>query len=355
MPAFYTESAWNHVRTHDPRGDGKFVYAVRSTGIYCRPSCPSRRPARKNVVFYRTAFEARAAGYRACKRCQPDSAHPQTLLIASACRYLDRPREKAPSLLELGAAIGMSPYSLQRLFRQVLGITPRQYMAARQTKRLQHELATATSVTSAMYEAGYGSSSRVYEHAEKKFGMTPNTSRRRGAGQEIRYTTAASRLGRILVAATDRGLCSVAFADTEEQLIADLDRDFAYAHRQRDDEALAPGLSAVLARLEEHPIGATLPLDVRATAFQQRVWDALQQIPRGETRSYGEIAEALGQPTAARAVARACGQNPAALIIPCHRVVGKDGRLTGYRWGLERKKDLLALERSSYFFAPPKK
>ena len=355
MAAFHTESAWNHVQAHDPRGDGKFVYAVRSTGIYCRPSCPSRRPARKNVVFYPTAAAAHAAGYRACKRCQPDSVHPQTSLLAAACRYLDQPREKAPGLVELGAAVGMSPYALQRQFRQVLGITPRQYVAARQVKRLQHELATATSVTSAMYEAGYGSSSRVYEHSDKKFGMTPNTYRRRGAGQEIRYTIAASRLGHILVAATDRGLCAVAFADTAEQLIADLERDFAYAHLQRDDQALASRLSAVLARLEEHPIGATLPLDVRATAFQRRVWDALQQIPCGETRSYGEIAQALGQPTAARAVARACGQNPAALVIPCHRVVAKDGRLTGYRWGLERKKNLLALERSSSFFAPPKK
>jgi AraC family transcriptional regulator of adaptative response/methylated-DNA-[protein]-cysteine methyltransferase len=355
MTVLHTQSAWQQIQAHDPSGDGQFVYAVRTTGIYCRPSCPSRRPARKNVVFYPTVSEARAAGYRACKRCRPDSLHPQASMVAETCRYLDQPREKAPTLPELGQAMGMSPYSLQRLFRQVLGITPRQYIATRQTKRLQRELATSASVTSAMYEAGYGSPSRIYEKAGERLGMTPNLYRRQGAGQQIRYTTASTRLGTILVAATDRGICAVAFADHEKQLIADLQRDFRQADLQRDDQALATRLSAVLAQLEEHPIGATLPLDIRATAFQRRVWEALQQIPRGETRSYGEIALALGQPTAMRAVARACSQNPVALIIPCHRVVGKNGRLTGYRCGLARKQNLLTLEHNSSFLGQSKK
>ncbi len=347
MTVLNTERAWQKIETHDASADGQFVYAVRTTGIYCRPSCPSRRPARDRVAFYSTPDEARVAGYRACKRCQPDSVHPQAAVIAAACRYLDRPRETVPSLGELGEAVGMSSYALQRLFRQVLGITPRQYFATRQTHRFRQELASSPTVTSALYQAGYGSSSRVYESSNDALGMTPGTYRKQGASEKIRYTTASSPLGRILVAATERGVCAVAFADTDDELLAGLRRDFARATVERDEIALAAQLSAILGQLREHPIGTVLPLDVRATAFQRRVWEALQQIPHGQTRSYGELAQAIGQPSAARAVARACGQNPVAVVVPCHRVVGKKGGMTGYRWGIERKQSLLALERKS--------
>lgn len=350
MTVFSSELAWQQVQAHDAGGDGEFVYAVRSTGIYCRPSCPSRRPARRSVVFYPSPAEARAAGYRACKRCRPDAMHPQVSAVAVACRYLDQPHEKPPTLAQMGYAVGMSPYALQRLFRKILGITPRQYFATQQAKRLRRELAASASVTSAMYEAGYGSPSRVYGQSGSQLGMTPAAYRRRGAGQEIRYTLASTQLGRMLVAATARGVCAVAFAESDEALIAGLEREFEQADLKRDDDALASRLATVLTQLSEHPIGAALPLDIRATAFQWRVWQVLQQIPRGQTRSYQEIAQTLDQPTAARAVARACSQNPVALLIPCHRVVGKKGQLTGYRWGLGRKQTLLEMERNSPFF-----
>ncbi len=239
----------------------------------------------------------------------------------------------------------MSSFAVQRVFRQVLGVTPRQYFATRQTQRFREELTTGQTVTSALYEAGYSSSSRVYE--KDALGMTPGKFRKQGASETIRYALASSPLGRILAASTERGLCAVAFADTDEELVANLQNDFAQATLERDDEALAPSLTAVLEELREHPIGTVLPLDLRATAFQRRVWDALRQIPRGETRSYGEVAKTIGQPSAARAVASACGQNPVAVIIPCHRVIGQTGALTGYRWGMERKRNLLALERKS--------
>jgi AraC family transcriptional regulator of adaptative response/methylated-DNA-[protein]-cysteine methyltransferase len=344
MTVLNRERAWQKIEAHDASGDGQFVYAVRTTGIYCRPSCPSRRPVPKNVVLYGTPEKARAAGYRACKRCRPDAMHPQAAMVAAACRYLDDARDKAPTLAELGAAVRMSPFALQRLFRSVLGVTPRQYFATRQTHRFRAELAGSSTVTSAVYQAGYGSSSRVYEGSDDALGMTPGTYRKQGVSEQIRYTLAASPLGRILVAATERGLCAVAFADTDQELIASLHRDFSRATLQRDDAALQTRLTSVLGELREHPISTALPLDVRATAFQRRVWDALRQIPRGQTRSYGELAKAIGQPTAVRAVARACGQNPVAVLVPCHRVIGKGGAVTGYRWGMERKRRLLALE-----------
>lgn len=342
----FQEEHWQAIFAHDLLADGQFFYAVRTTGIYCRPSCPSRRPARKNVVFYPTSAEARAAGYRACKRCQPDTIHPQASRILVACRYLDE-QETSPPLGELGRAVGMSPFSLQRLFQRLLGVTPRQYWATRQTRRFQHELATSPSITSAMYAAGYGSSSRLYEQSNASLGMTPSNYKRQGAGQKILYTTADSPLGRILVAATERGLCAVAFAESDEELCRALHHDFAQADLQRDDEILASRLAVVLSQLHEHPLSTALSLDVRATAFQRRVWQALQQIPRGQTRSYGEIAQQIGQPAAVRAVARACSQNPVAVVVPCHRVIGKNGKLTGYRWGLQRKQNLLDRERNS--------
>ena len=284
-----------------------------------------------------------AAGYRACLRCRPDKLHPQAARIALVCRLLKH-AETAPTLAELGAAVKMSPFALQRLFRQVLGVTPRQYFAARRAERFRQELACLPTVTSAVYQAGYGSSSRVYENSKEALGMTPGAYRKQGAGETIRYTTGSSPLGRILVAATELGVCAVAFGETDDDLRTNLERNFARGTVERDDAALADWLRRVLAEFKEHPLGALLPLDVRATAFQRRVWDALRQIPRGETRSYSEVAQAIGQPAAIRAVARACAQNPVAVVVPCHRVVGKTGKLTGYRWGVERKRKLLALE-----------
>ncbi|MHB8301339.1 MAG: bifunctional DNA-binding transcriptional regulator/O6-methylguanine-DNA methyltransferase Ada [Acidobacteriaceae bacterium] len=342
-----SEAQWRAVLARDLLAEGAFVYAVRTTGIFCRPSCPSRRPARGNVVFFQSPAQARAAGYRACLRCQPEAAHPQSARLSAACQYLGQPHEKAPTLAELGRVVGMSPYALQRLFRQVVGVTPRQYRAMLQTERFRGELGSSGSVTNAIYQAGYGSSSRVYENSASSLGMTPAAYRKGGAGQKIRYTLADSPIGRILVAATERGLCAVAFGDTDRDLCMDLQREFHNALLERDDATLSGPLALVLGQIKEHPLSLSLALDARATAFQSRVWAALRQIPAGETRSYGQIAEGIGQPSAVRAVARACGQNALAVVVPCHRVVGKKGRLTGYRWGIERKKTLLELERGA--------
>jgi AraC family transcriptional regulator of adaptative response/methylated-DNA-[protein]-cysteine methyltransferase len=344
MTAMNAERAWQQVKAHDIYADGNFVYAVATTGVYCRPSCPSRRPQRQNVTFFPTPADASAAGYRACKRCRPDADHPAAARVQAACRYLDLPHEKAPTLRDVSGVVGMGASAFQRLFRRVLGVSPREYRAARQAQRFRRELGASVPVTLAIYEAGYGSPSRVYQDSAGKLGMTPGAYRKHGLGHTVRYTTAASSLGRILVAATERGVCAVSFGDSEEELTVGLQRQFARATLEKDDQALALSVAAVLAQMEDHPVGATLPLDVRATAFQWRVWQALRQIPRGETRSYAAIAQAIGQPAAVRAVARACGQNPVAVVIPCHRVIGKDGKLTGYRWGVERKRELLERE-----------
>lgn len=347
--AFDTEQAWRQVEAHDASADGRFVYAVRSTGIFCRPGCPSRRPAQHKVIFYPTPAEASAAGYRPCKRCRPQAMHPQAAVIDTACRYLRRHLDKAPTLAETARVAGMNPFALQRLFRKILGVSPRQYHAGQRRNRLRQELSNGASgnVTDAIYAAGYGSSSRVYEHTAETIGMTPAQYRGHGTGQRLRFCVGNSILGNVLIAATERGICAVTLGDSAAELEAALRREFANAQIEEDAAGLAEALAALLAQLTEHPVSAALPLDVRATAFQWRVWQALRKIPRGETRSYGQIAAGLGQPTAVRAVARACSQNPVALLVPCHRVVGKDGKLTGYRWGIERKRQLLDLEQRS--------
>lgn len=349
------DAQWSAVLRRDRNADGSFVYAVVTTGIYCRPSCPSRKPHRARVRFFSTPALAAAAGYRACRRCLPDSAHPEALAVRAACRILDAAGDTLPTLKDLGRAVGISPAAVQKLFRRVLGVTPRQYLAARRTRRFQHRLAAGRSVTEALYEAGYSSSSRVYESSNDFLGMTPGAYRRRGAHETIRYTLASSPLGRILVATTERGLCAVSFGDNDAELVGSLENDFVNATLQRDDAGLKENLSAVLARMTEHPSARELPLDLRATAFQRRVWQALRDIPCGQTRSYSQVAAAIGQPSAVRATARACSQNRLALLVPCHRVVGKNGSLTGYRWGTERKRDLLAWERESSMPSPVRK
>ena len=345
FPTLLQESRWRMVLQREPSSD--FVYGVTSTGIFCRSTCPSRRPQPAYVRFYDTVTEARAAGLRPCKRCQPemDALAPTTRtaeFVAKACAYLDLQSERTVSLSELAAHVGLSPFHLQRLFRATVGVTPRQYAHARRMKQFAQEVG-AHSVTNALYQAGFQSSSRLYEHAARDLGMHPGDLRRKAAGVEIRYNIAACALGRILVATTAKGLCAIALGDTDEELLADLQRRFAKANMVPSDDQEA--LQQVIGLIAEPDTALALPLDLRATAFQLRVWQQLQLIPRGETRSYAQVATEIGQPTAARAVARACASNPVALAIPCHRVVGSSGGITGYRWGVHRKEKLLAMER----------
>ncbi len=339
------DRAWKMVVERTATADAMFVYAVRTTGIYCRPSCPSRRPLRASVEFYPTSELAERAGYRACKRCTPSQEHPQLRTLSAACNFLDRHEDQPVKLQDLGNAVGLSPFHVQKIFRRCLGITPREYQQTRRIERFRRQVSQGKTVTATLYEAGFGSSSRVYEHANQQLGMTPAELRRGGKNIKIRYSICDSPLDKMLVAVTDVGLCSISFGMLESELEDDLATRFSCADISRDQSSLGSLVQQVLSHLTEHSVALDLPLDVRATAFQKRVWEALQQIPRGETRSYGEIAESLGQPSAARAVARACSQNPVAVVIPCHRVVGSNGKLTGYRWGLERKQKLLGMER----------
>ncbi|UCC48537.1 MAG: bifunctional DNA-binding transcriptional regulator/O6-methylguanine-DNA methyltransferase Ada [Gemmatimonadota bacterium] len=341
-------SRWETVLARDSTYDGRFVYAVRSTGIYCRPSCPSRRPQREQVKFFPIPEVAERAGFRACRRCRPDLAHASDPLlerVRRVCRFIDEHPEAKRTLAQLAGHVGTSPHHLQRSFKAVLGITPRQYADARRLHRFKRELGNGASVTRALYEAGYGSSSRLYERASSQLGMTPATYRRGGRGARIRHTTTACTLGRLLVAATDRGVCAVSLGDDDASLTAALRDEYPHAEISRDDEGLGRWVEALLSYLDGRCRDVDLPLDVRATAFQRRVWELLRAIPSGETRSYSEMARQLGAPRAARAVARACASNPVSLIVPCHRAVRADGTPGGYRWGVERKQALLMKER----------
>jgi AraC family transcriptional regulator, regulatory protein of adaptative response / methylated-DNA-[protein]-cysteine methyltransferase len=338
---------WNAVAAHDRTADGLFVYAVHSTGVYCRPSCPSRRPRRDRVNFFETPAEARSAGFRPCRRCRPDGTtapDPWVEKIRRACVYLANV-EGHPSLATLAARLGGSPYHFQRNFRRLVGVTPREYADACRLRRVKRRLRAGADVTGAMFDAGYGSSSRFYERAAPKLGMTPSTYRRGGAGMNIRYTIVDSSLGRLLVASTSRGVCAVAMGSSDAELERALAREYPAASITPDSGVLAKWTEAILAHLTGRRPRLDLPLDVQATAFQWQVWKALAAIPYGETRSYREIAATIGRPRAARAVARACAANPVALAIPCHRVVPADGSSGGYRWGMGRKKALLASER----------
>ena len=343
------DDRWRAVLSADAGQDGAFVYAVRSTGVYCRPSCPSRRPKRESVTFFDVPEAAESAGFRACRRCNPKDTRaraPQLDAVRAACRYIDDHGESTTTLAELGKAVGLSPHHLQRVFARVMGISPRAYAEARRLGRVKSLLKAGDDVTGALYEAGYGSSSRLYERANGQLGMTPATYRRGGEGAHIRYTIADSPLGRLLIAATHKGICMVSLGDNDFHLEHELHHDFAAAEIVRDDQALGAWVKALLRHLNGKAPHLDLPLDVRATAFQWKVWQALRGIPYGEHRTYKEIAEALGIPKAARAVGRACATNPVSLIVPCHRAVGSSGDLTGYRWGVERKKALLAQEQA---------
>lgn len=340
------DDRWAAVLRRDATHDGAFVYAVRSTGVYCRPSCPSRRPRRDRVRFFSGATEAEHAGYRPCRRCQATdpAAGPDAALVRAVCAAVEAAAERAPTLAELGDQLGYSAAQVLRVFRRATGLTPRQYAAARRLDRFKQQLKEGATVTEALYDAGYGSSSRLYEDAAGRLGMTPGALRKGGQGEEISYAIVPSALGLLLIAATARGVCAVSMGDDASYLEGELRRDYPRATLCRDDDGLGALVTPVLRYLAGQQRELAVPVDVQATAFRWSVWEALRAIPYGSTRTYGEIARDLGRPEAARAVGRACATNPVALIIPCHRAVGASGQLTGYRWGVERKRRLLEQE-----------
>lgn len=326
---------------------GTFVYAVRSTGVYCRPTCPSRRPRRENVEFFERPEGAEGAGFRACLRCRPNSAEPGAAMVERARRYIEDRLEDAIDLRSVATAAGASPFHLHRLFKRIVGATPKQYIDALRLSRVKHNLREGEPVASAAYGAGYGSSSRLYERAPERLGMTPAVYARGGAGETIRFTVATCALGRMMVAATDRGICKVSLGDSGEALERELREEFPGAEIQRDAGSLAHWAGQILRHIGGEEVAANLPLAVRATAFHCRVWEELRKTPRGETRTYADVARSLGRPRAVRAVANACAANPVAVLIPCHRVVRSDGAVGGYRWGIGRKEKLLAMERNN--------
>ena len=357
-------SRWDAVRARDRRADGLFVYAVRSTGIYCRPSCPSRKPRREQVVFFALPEAAEQKGFRACQRCRPRTARlrdPRIEAVARVCRAIDR-RILADSdesasgerltLTSLGPIAGMGPHQLERAFRATMGITPRQYADAQRMRRLKSRLKKGDNVTTALYEAGYGSSSRLYERAPGHLGMTPAAYGRGGEGMEIHYAIVNSPLGRLLAGATERGVSAVYLGESDAALRSELRREYPRATLVADDacrsdpsdQGLGQWVQRILAHLRGQEPHLDLPTDVQATAFQRRVWEELRHIPYGTTQTYSQVARAIGRPTAIRAVASACATNPTSIVVPCHRVIRKDGNEAGYRWGLNRKRTLLKQE-----------
>lgn len=340
------DACWRAVEGRDATQDGEFLFAVSTTGVYCRPSCPARRPRRENVQFFRRPEQAEKAGFRACLRCRPKSAGDRSGdQIQAICRYIEQHLDDPITLSHLGEAFHLSPFHLQRTFKRVLGVSPKAYADSCRMSLLKQHLQAGHNVTRALYDAGYGSSSRLYERTASQLGMTPDRYRRGAVATSIRYACAASPLGRMLVAATEKGICAIHFAATDDDLVEGLKREFPFAIRKEDRDSMQVWVGALLSQLDGHAPSRELPLDIQATAFQRRVWSYLQSLPLGATRSYGEVAKAIGKPTAARAVARACATNPVALAIPCHRIIREDGDLGGYRWGIERKRSLLDLER----------
>ena len=338
---------WHRFMAHDATADDTFVTAVLSTGIYCRPSCPARRPKAENVRFFATGAEAELSGFRSCKRCRPDlpaRTAVNAALVARACRSITA-AEESPSLAALARAAGLSPFHFHRIFKATTGVTPKAYADAERVRRMQAALATSdATVTEAIYEAGYGSNSRFYAAADDTLGMTPTAYRSGGAATTIRYAVGACSLGQVLVAASPKGICSIMLGDDPEALTRDLRDRFPKADLVDDDPAFQSTVDQVIALVEAPGMGLDLPLDIAGTAFQRRVWEALRAIPAGQVASYKEIADRIGQPKAVRAVAGACAANALAIAIPCHRVVHSGGSASGYRWGVERKRVLLARE-----------
>lgn len=338
-----TDPRWLAVLARDSHADGTFWYAVRTTRVYCRPSCPSRHARVENVSFYGSPEDARTDGYRPCRRCHPDEIGAHQRLVAHIQQLLDT-AYPTPTLAELGEATGLSPFHLQKVFKRITGLSPKQYAMRARTDRLKGELREGTGVTAALYGAGHPSSRTLYDPATDQLGMSPVAYQRGGVGQTIAYALTDSPLGRLLVAATARGLCAVRFGD-DATLVGELRAEYPKAALVEDEPGLAPYVEA----LRIHLMGRqswSLPTDVSASDFQRCVWEALGRIPYGETRSYAQVAEMIGRPSAVRAVARACASNPLALVVPCHRVVRTGGQLGGYRWGMDRKQSLLDQERT---------
>ncbi len=346
MDMIVNDPRWAQVVARDARADGSFLYSVKTTGVYCRPSCAARTPNPRNVAFHADSAAAEAAGFRPCKRCRPTEpplAERHAALVAAACRRIET-AEEPPSLDVLAAGAGLSPHHFHRLFRSITGLTPKGYADAERARKVRAALGQGTQVTEALYEAGFGSSGRFYAAADGALGMRPSAYRKGGAAAEIRYGIGSSSLGRVLAASSERGVCSILLGDDDAELVADLARRFPNARTIAADADFEAVVAQVVAMVEEPAAGLSLPLDIRGTAFQQRVWQALQAIPAGETRSYADLAHAIGSPTAQRAVAGACAANRLAVAVPCHRVVRGDGSISGYRWGVERKRALLARE-----------
>ena len=335
---------WQAVLERDRTVDGIFVYAVQTTQIYCRPTCPSKRPKRENARFFSSAEDAEQAGFRPCLRCKPHEVSREQRVVAQLQSLLET-RYPTPTLSELAVEVDLSPTYVQRLFKRATGLSPKQYANALRTERLANELKTGESVTGAMYEAGYSSSHALYRTASQELGMKPKIYQAGGKGERVNYALFSTSLGRMLLAATDKGVCALRFGE-DAALLEELKAEFPKADLQHDIDALAPHIEEVLAHLDRTMQTLDLPLDVQATDFQKRVWNALRRVPYGETRSYAELAQMIGQPKAVRAVARACAANPVALSIPCHRIVRSGGQLSGYRWGVARKAQLLGQEAS---------
>jgi AraC family transcriptional regulator of adaptative response/methylated-DNA-[protein]-cysteine methyltransferase len=353
QPAVNETTAWDSVLNRDAAADDDFFYGVTTTHIYCRPSCPSRRPKRENITFFSSSEAAERSGFRACHRCQPNRPKSPNAAIQRARAYIDEHAgdlDRRITLSLLSDHAGLSPYHLQRKFKQTVGLTPAQYIRARKSEKLKTELRRGETVSRASFGAGYGSSSRAYEDAAARLGMTPAAYKHGGAGTHIGYVLTKTSLGVLLVGATERGVCAVTLGDSEAEVETALAKEYPAAARRRVDPSeteLDAWVSAVVAAIEDDRSATDVPVDVQASAFQWKVWRELQKIPLGQTRSYSDIAAAIGAPSSVRAVASACANNRVALVIPCHRVIRQSGDLGGYRWGLQRKKRLLEKERGA--------
>jgi AraC family transcriptional regulator of adaptative response/methylated-DNA-[protein]-cysteine methyltransferase len=341
------ERYWQATLHRDARADGSFVFAVRSTHIYCRPSCPARRPLRRNTLFFRTAQDAESHGFRPCRRCRPKQQNSAAALVQQVAAMLSNGDEESFRLGRLAAELNASPAKLRRAFRRATGLAPKEFAQASRLARFKKMLREGSSVTEALYACGYGSSSRLYEKTNAHLGMTPASYRKGGMGMQIGYTVANTTLGKVLIASTERGVSAVYLGESERSLVEELRKEYAQAEIVRAPAGNEAWLSEIVRRVEGSAPGVDLPLDVQATAFQRRVWQELQKIPRGATRTYTQVARALGKPRSVRAVARACATNPVSIVVPCHRVIRTDGALAGYRWGLERKEKLLEREAAS--------